>query len=298
MIDQGEGVSIIICCHNSENRIEQTLKHIFAQQQIETFKCELIIVDNNSTDNTIAVSEVFIKSNKNSNIKAKIVLEKRLGLSNARKTGVVNSQYDIIMFCDDDNWFNNLYIFNSYCFLRENNDYAIVGGNGIERCEIKPPKWFNRYKSIYALGCRKNGDVSNVYGAGMAVRKKLIYNFESKMSDRVGKSLISGGDSEICLSMINRGYKIRQLCNNKFYHFIPKERLTKHYLMRMASGRGASKAMLMLVKYNNNKSKTGLGYRLKIDVNDIIKVILKFNWIDIEFTFRRILNYWKIMLIQ
>ena len=47
--------SIIICCFNSAKRIEPTLGHI-AKQNSSHFKFEVILVDNNSTDETQTIS--------------------------------------------------------------------------------------------------------------------------------------------------------------------------------------------------------------------------------------------------
>ena len=273
-----KGISVIICCYNSELRLPETLKHLFLQKELSNINWEIIVVDNASKDSSVLVTQDIYRDFAPSGIDLKIVEESRPGLSYARDRGLISSKYEYILYCDDDNWLNDLYVYRTYTFLEENESYAAVGGNGIEKCEVDPPKWFERFKSIYAIGCRNDGDVTNVYGAGMGVKKSLLDGFTYEMSDRKGKSLTSGGDSEMCHYFRAEGYKIRQQCTNTFYHFIPKERLTFKYLLRMASGRGKSKALLHLVRNNNDRSKIGIGYRLKVDVKLIWKALVKFDW--------------------
>jgi glycosyltransferase involved in cell wall biosynthesis len=50
-----QGVSIIVCCYNSAERLPETLKHLALLESNEDVNWELIIVDNNSSDTTIVV---------------------------------------------------------------------------------------------------------------------------------------------------------------------------------------------------------------------------------------------------
>lgn len=47
------GISVIICCYNSGERIESALKSVISQNNIENINIELILVDNNSCDDTV-----------------------------------------------------------------------------------------------------------------------------------------------------------------------------------------------------------------------------------------------------
>jgi glycosyltransferase involved in cell wall biosynthesis len=268
-------------------RITDTLSYLDLQKT--TIPWELIIVDNNCTDQTVSKVKNFIRVSNTLINNTKIVAESKAGLNYARLKGVATSYFKFVLFCDDDNWLNENYLQNAYDFLINNNDYGIVGGNGIEKCEVNPPDWFESHKSIYAIGCRKDGEVNNVYGAGMLLRKSLIKNASFSMSDRKGNSLASGGDSEICQIVKEKGFKIRQLCNNTFYHYLPKERLTYNYIMRMAKASGKTKAELFLLQ--NNKWK-GLGYRFKTDLNLITDKLIKSDFFSFKYTCNRILSYW------
>lgn len=58
-----EGVSIIICCYNAQDRIVRTLEHIQQQRFFIPIPWEVIVIDNASTDNTAEVAENVWKTN-------------------------------------------------------------------------------------------------------------------------------------------------------------------------------------------------------------------------------------------
>ena len=46
------GVSVVICCHNSTERLSPTLAHLAAQQVPDGVDWEVLLIDNMSTDGT------------------------------------------------------------------------------------------------------------------------------------------------------------------------------------------------------------------------------------------------------
>jgi len=236
------GVSIIICCYNSASRLSKTLKHLALQKITSDIQWEVIIVNNNSTDNTSEVAkEEWTKYN--CMVPFIIVDEPKQGLSNARKTGVDIAKFDFLIFCDDDNWLHNDYVQLSYNLLYKNNKIGIVGGYGEAVIDIDPPSWFKMQEGWYACGPQSDmdGDISKrgyVWGAGMVARKSIFVqaqklNFCSFLSDRTGESLSSGGDSEISQWALILGYKLWYSQSLKFRHYITSKRITDNYLQNL-----------------------------------------------------------------
>src|SRR5688572_20942184 len=100
------GISVIICCYNSSQRIGETLRHLARQQFPEDFRYEVLLVDNDSTDDTTAVARAIWDKEGPAGIPLRIVEELRAGQMYARDKGVKEAAYDSIVFCDDDNWLN------------------------------------------------------------------------------------------------------------------------------------------------------------------------------------------------
>jgi glycosyltransferase involved in cell wall biosynthesis len=240
-----KGVSIIICCYNSSNRLPKTLEFISLQKVNKNILLEIIVINNNSSDNTVEVaSEVWGKFGKNE-INFKIVDEKKPGLSYARKKGTSAASYDCLIFCDDDNWLFENYVEDAYSALEKNDKIGIIGGFGLPETQSTPPNWFSKYSSFYATGPQFiNNDNSEencpyVYGAGMVVRKSLFeklntIQFKFLATDRTNNLLSSGGDIELCYIAQLLGYKIVYNQNLKFHHYIESPRLTKQYLKNLA----------------------------------------------------------------
>jgi glycosyltransferase involved in cell wall biosynthesis len=95
------GVSIIIFCHNSANRLPQTIEHLASQKVSRNVQWEVIVVDNASTDNTSKLAKNCWP--KDTSVPLKVVYEPQLGLNNARHRGFIEAKYEIVSFVDDDN---------------------------------------------------------------------------------------------------------------------------------------------------------------------------------------------------
>jgi glycosyltransferase involved in cell wall biosynthesis len=240
-------LSVIVCCYNSSQRIRPTLEHLAKQKTKTSLKWEVIIVDNNSNDGTSELVFQIWKELK-SNIPFKIVYETSAGLSNARNKGIASANSEILIFCDDDNWFEEHYVQNAYDLMLEDDNIGMLGGIGQEVIEGDKPIWFENIKLAYAVGSQNDidGDITfkkgYVYGAGSIVRKSvltLIYKkgFVNQLTDRVGTVLVSGGDNEIGYMIALSGYKIYYSSKLKFKHYLPNSRLKISYLCRLTKGK-------------------------------------------------------------
>ncbi len=88
------GISVIIITYNGAHRISNVLTELVKQSRPAD---EVIIVIDGSRDNTRAVVEKFTDL-----LPLKIVEIPNKGRSGARNVGVANSEYDLILYLDDD----------------------------------------------------------------------------------------------------------------------------------------------------------------------------------------------------
>jgi glycosyltransferase involved in cell wall biosynthesis len=82
-------ISVVIPAYNEEKYITNTLLSL---QKQKTKDVEIIVVDNNSTDKTAAISKKY----------AKVIKEKRQGIGIARNSGARIAKGKIIVFLDAD----------------------------------------------------------------------------------------------------------------------------------------------------------------------------------------------------
>ncbi len=290
-----EGISIVICCYNSALRLPATLQAIAGQIFNEDIHAELVIVNNNSRDNTKEAATRELTRYDWKQARYKIVDEPRAGLSYARNLGVEVSDYEYVLFCDDDNWLDADYIQAGYEFLERNPAYAAIGGRSeaVFETGVVAPDWFEEYQMGYAVGPQgEEGDITArgyLWGAGIIFRKsayKSVINpaFPSLLTDRKGNELSSGGDSEMCLRFVIVGYKLYYTGKLKFKHFITSNRLTIAYREKLWAGFWESATVLD--KYYFYLKAIGLGnpamQRLKITLKYVLHTlgIRKLNEID------------------
>lgn len=243
--------SVVICCFNSASRITPTLEALSFQKT--NCEWEIILVDNNSKDNTIIKSQK-IWNELNANIPFRIVKEINSGLSSARKTGVLNAKGELIIFCDDDNHLDPMFVQNAVSIMENDNNIGALCGLNEPLTEIELPDIVKKHISAYACGhfgmqTQYLEDKTVPWGAGLVVKRAFLSklydnNFESLLSDRKGKELSSGGDTEFCYILKLLGYKWKYDTRLKLKHAIPTNRLNEEYLKKLYFGFGKADAVI------------------------------------------------------
>ena len=255
------GISVIICCYNSAKRLPETIKHLAKQQVPDSIPWEVIVVDNASTDDTsITASLEWNKYENRTDTSFSIVKEKMSGLTNARICGIMKSQYSYCLFCDDDNWLEEDYVHTAYVGISSDPKIGVIGGHGMPVFETNPPVWFEEVEESYAVGPQapQAGDVTKergyVFGAGAIFRRSVILDLLNSnsgflLTDRTGSAVTSGGDEELCLNYVLRGYEIHYTNELKFRHFIAASKLTEQYHNQLKYSFIKSRIVLSLYRY-------------------------------------------------
>lgn len=89
-------ISVIIPLYNKADKIEKTLKSVFAQTYNDF---EIVIVDDGSTDNSAAIVEHF------GDPRIRLIRQKNSGVSAARNKGIRESKGEYVALLDaDDEW--------------------------------------------------------------------------------------------------------------------------------------------------------------------------------------------------
>jgi glycosyltransferase involved in cell wall biosynthesis len=240
-----KGISVIICCYNSAARITSTLDYLMVQAIQPDLNWEIIIVDNASSDSTAIIAEKLLRS---SNIPFQIVTEKNPGLFNARKKGFTAATYDLLLFCDDDNWLAPTYVQRAHDLMREQPSIGMLGGWGSAKFEAEEPFWFSKFQQNFAVGPQSDKEdvhtkVDLVYGAGCTIRYDLLGEIYAPeitllLSGRTGNKLMSGDDNEWCYLVRFMGYEIAYSPELRFDHYMPSSRMNWEYLKKLHVGFG------------------------------------------------------------
>jgi glycosyltransferase involved in cell wall biosynthesis len=248
-----KGISIVICCFNAQDRIGKTLEHIQHQVFSRHIRWEVIIIDNASTDNTAEVAAAVWDNHPVTDFQ--IYRENKAGLNHARNRGFKEAQYEIVSLVDDDNWLEPNWVEKVYTIFEQYESVGACAGQNIPVSDSELPDWFEQFKKSYATGQLHFNEgivdrqmFGNLWGAGMSIRKEIIQNLERinftfVTSDRKGKSLSCGGDTELCYAIRLLGYDLYYTNDLSLKHFIPSYRLHWDYVKNLNYEFGKMHAM-------------------------------------------------------
>jgi glycosyltransferase involved in cell wall biosynthesis len=90
-------LSVIIPAYNEEQRLPQTLAQVAAFLQTQTYSYEVIVVENGSTDGTLALAEDFAAGHENVR-----VMQSSKGKGMAVRSGMLAAKGDYRFMCDAD----------------------------------------------------------------------------------------------------------------------------------------------------------------------------------------------------
>ena len=259
------GVSIIICCHNSVQRLPPTLDHLSAQAGCEDLSWEIIIVDNASNDGT---GDFAINNWQNTSIPFRVVLEPELGLMNARQRGFQETKYEVVSFVDDDNWVAGDWVKNVYQVMSSHPHVGACGGQVEAVYESEPPAWFLENLGSYAIGrqAEEEGVLANgqvLWGAGLTVRRSawmelLAKGYSPLLTGRKGRTLTTGEDLEICYALLLSGWQLYYSPELMMEHFMPASRMNRLYLYKMKRAHGRASFYIQLYRRLYSEFSSGV----------------------------------------
>lgn len=243
-------ISVIICCHNSSHTLPRTLAHLASQRGADDLRWEVIVIDNASTDDTAELARRVWSHEQNAPAPLRVVHEPRQGLTHARLRGFDEARHEIISFIDDDNLVSPDWVHLVAEIMSRHPEAGACGGWSDPLFEVEPPWWFENHKIMFTIGPEMpNKDQPSerdiIWGAGLAVRRQaweelVSCGFESQLTDRQGKELVGGGDTELCLALRLCGWRLRYDPRLRLRHALAPARLTWHHLRRLHQGDGAA----------------------------------------------------------
>ncbi|MET1053898.1 MAG: glycosyltransferase family 2 protein [Pedobacter sp.] len=228
-----KGVTIIICTYNGADRLGKTIEHI-ARQSLTEVPWEVILVDNASTDNSSAVGQSEWDKYKICNVSFSVINEPKPGKLYAMQKAIKAAQYEYMITCDDDNWLAPDYAKRIYDTFESTAEVAAIGGRGIPVTEGQPlPDWFKNYEVVYAVGpqAKKHGIMpvrSILWGAGLSTRRSVyleMYKTYPSFLIEHDVDIIFAEDTEYCLRLILKGYRLFYDADLVYHHFIADYKL-------------------------------------------------------------------------
>jgi glucosyl-dolichyl phosphate glucuronosyltransferase len=239
-------VSVVLCTYNRSKSLQTALESVAASRMPNEVDWEVLVVDNNSKDNTREVVEEFSRLNP----RFRYLFETQQGLSNARNAGIRAANGDVIAFVDDDvtvdpDWLHSL------TAPLQDSRWAGAGGRIRAQEALELPKWL-RLEGPFAMG----GSIAALfdrgeqprelreppYGTNMAYRKCMFAKYGYFRADlgRSSNNMIGKEDTEFGERLLRSGEHVWYAPSAVVFHPILQERLTRQYFLAWWFGCGQS----------------------------------------------------------
>lgn len=251
--------SVVICTFNGAYKLPSLLERLKLQQQTAEFCWELLVIDNNSTDDTAAVVRRY-QQDWVADVPFHYHFEPRQGLAYARRCAIRHATSPLIGFLDDDNLPQSTWVYAAWQFGQQHPQAGAYGSEVKPIYDAPPPPGFRRIAPLLALVER--GDRPFIYthrrgvlpvGAGMVIRRAawLAHVPEQPWLPGVtAQSLKTKGEDVETLSYIrDGGWEVWHNPAMKIQHHIPPERLQRAYLLELCRSVGFNRFPLRMVRY-------------------------------------------------
>ena len=130
-------ISAVITTYNRSEMLAKALEALLSQKS-GGVRYEVVVVDNNSTDNTRATIEAFIARG---HTNLRYVFEPKQGIAHGRNAGIDAARADIIAFTDDDVVVTDNWIAIIKRAFDGNPNVEYIGGKILPLWTDPPPRW-------------------------------------------------------------------------------------------------------------------------------------------------------------
>jgi len=231
-------ISVIIATFNRCEALQENL-HALVRQTLSNDSFEIIVVDNNSSDNTKA--KVLSIIDLYSGNKIQYIHEYKQGVSYARNAGIKVASGEFLAFINDDaqadqNWLN--LILQTFNKLDEN--VFALGGKLLPSFKEKLPGWFKEEYEIFDWGENERYFFNHEfpYGSNLIVRKSAFetYGYFDPDFGMIKSKIIPGEEKEFInrVRINNKDAKVYYHPSIIVYHNVRSYKLSLKYKLLRA----------------------------------------------------------------
>ncbi len=284
--------TVIVPTYNGAARLPHVLNCLCWQLGVQHISWGVIVVDNNSTDETAAVVRQY-QADWPLSSTLRYVFEPRQGAGNARNRGIREANSALVGFLDDDNLPGLTWVQAAYRFGQTNPDVGVYGSRIQGDFESQPPRNFERIAAFLALTERGHQPIPYVPqkkilppGAGLVVRRQAWLDNvpdDLVMTQKIGQRE-AGEDLEVVLHIQNSGWEVWYNPYMRVSHRIPEHRLTRQYLVTLCRGIGLSRCYTRMLSIRLWQRPLMLIVYMANDLRKIVRHLVKYRWSAMEDT--------------
>jgi len=277
--------TVAIPTYNGENRLPEVLDKLRLQLLPKNFSWEILVVDNNSTDNTAKVIKDY-QQNWSENYPLRYCQEQQQGAGFARQKAIKEAKSELIGFLDDDNLPVEKWLVAAYEFAQKYPKAGAFGSQIHPLYEVEPPDNFAKVAPFLAI--TERGEKPLLYepsskllppSAGLVIRKQAwLENVPNKLilTGRAKGKMLTSEDLEVLSHIQQSHWEIWYNPAMEIYHKIPHWRLEKSYLTSLIRGIGLSRHVTRMVGVKVWQKPLVIPAYMANDLRKIILHILKY----------------------
>jgi glycosyltransferase involved in cell wall biosynthesis len=253
-------ISVVVSTYNRSSLLAKALASVL-ENQTGGLRYEVIVVDNNSTDDTPHVVESF-RSRGHRNLR--YVFEQRQGVSYARNAGIKTARASLVAFFDDDIRVDCDWLIRIKRAFDDHPEIDFVGGKVLPLWHAPPPPWLTREHwapiSLIDYGdspLRVNSENPiSLITSNLACRREALISVGlfapelQRVRDRIG----SMEDSELIMRLWQNNRTGLYVPEIRVTTLVPPDRLQKAYHRRWHAGHGYYYALARLEEMERSAS--------------------------------------------
>jgi glycosyltransferase involved in cell wall biosynthesis len=240
-------VTVILCTYARCRALAKALGSVAGSRMPDSIGWEVLVVDNNSRDDTKTVVSDFCRRHPG---RFRYLFESQPGKSFALNSGIASAQGQVVAFMDDDVTVDSLWLQKLTAPLLKG-ELAGCGGRVLPEWSCTPPRWLpkgERYALAplagFDLGVEAGPLRENPIGTNMAFQKALFAKhggFRTDLGPRpVGEIRSEGGrvefqgkseDAEFGSRLLAAGERLWYEPSALVFHPVPENRLRKQYFL-------------------------------------------------------------------
>ncbi|NQV76838.1 MAG: glycosyltransferase [Lutibacter sp.] len=250
-------ISVIIPTYNRAKMLGITIES-FVNQNYPKDKFEIVVVNNNSTDNTEDILKDYSAKFPN----FRYFNESRQGVHYARNTAAKHTNGEILYYTDDDMIADQYLLSEIIKPFMMNDKIATATGRVLPKWEVPPPKWILDYcfNGLLSLNNPPEDLIissvdCNIYSCHQAIRKDVFFQTGGFNPENTAGEWIGDGETGLNIKMKDLGYKFAYNGKSIIYHMIPPTRMTQSYLNKRMANQGNCDSYTAYKKHIFSKTK-------------------------------------------
>lgn len=245
-------LTVAICTYNRARDLEKTLGTLLQSSNALAINWELLVIDNNSSDDTPQIARRFAEQ-----FPLRYVVEPVQGIAHARNRAIHEARSPFVLFTDDDVDVLPGWLETYVNLLQRYPDLAFASGIIEPAWQAPPPEWVKQYAATWLSGmtvwchCGEEEhrfDIKHDYAytanAGFKVEAiRAIGGFNTQLG-RKRNERMGGEDVQAVETLARQGYMGLYAPQAMVRHRIYPERWSQRFIFRNFLGHGKMCARL------------------------------------------------------